>query len=134
MRTCKEPKPLLSLAPPISRPVASLVHRMLAKQPRSDRRPRSSEEILIEMAAAVVPATARPSTKLKTVSLASSTETAPVDPDGEHQSTLSRSAAEASSGRRSALRTPRAPHHRSLALAHAAPSPRQRLAGLGRAR
>ena len=127
----EEPKPLLSLAPHISRPVASLVHRMLAKQPEKRPTAKKLEEILIEMAAAVVPTTARPSTKLKTVSHMSSTDTPWAEADGEHQSTLSRSAAEASLSRRSALA------HFALNMTERSAwlfqhtSPRQRLVGLG---
>lgn len=68
----EEPPPLLKVAPEVSRPVAALTHRMLRKRP--EERPSAQElvEVLTEMAAAVVPATARPSTKLQIV--AASTE------------------------------------------------------------
>ena len=68
MHMYEEPPHLESVAPDISPSVIALVHRMLAK--RAEERPsaREVEEVLTEMAAAVIPAAARPSTKLQTVS------------------------------------------------------------------
>lgn len=67
MHMYEEPAPLLSYAPGVSASVAALVHRMLNK--KADERPTAAEvvEVLTEMAAAVVPSSARPSTKLATV-------------------------------------------------------------------
>ncbi len=67
MHMYEEPPPILSIAPQVSQSVAALVHRMLHK--KVDERPTAQEivEVLTEMAAAVVPAAARPSTKLAAV-------------------------------------------------------------------
>lgn len=67
MHLYEEPPPLLQRAPHVSRPVAALVHHMLRK--RAEERPSAQDvvEVLTEMAAAVLPTTARPSAKLHIV-------------------------------------------------------------------
>ena len=129
MHMYEQPPPLQSVAPHVSESVAALVHRMLQKKP--DERPTAHEvvEVLTEMAAAVVPSTARRSTKLAAVSAPRATS--------EHlaqSSTLGRSVGQLS--RMGSLRL----RHAILRLSERWPwlaehtSPRQRLllaAGLG---
>lgn len=129
MQMYEEPPPLLKLAPHVSRSVAALVHRMLRK--RAEDRPSAQEvaEVLTEMAAAVLPATARPSTKLQIV--ASSSGVLPVQVP--HASTLGGSVGQRLKSRPMRLR------HWLLGLTERIPwlaahsSPRQRLIGIGAA-
>ena len=131
MQMYEEPPPLLSVAPHVSRSVAALVHRMLRK--RAEDRPSAPEvaEVLTEMAAAVLPATARPSTKLQVV--ASSSGVLPVPAAIPHASTLGGSVGQRLKSRPMRLR------HFLLGLTERVPwiaahsSPRQRLIGLGAA-
>jgi hypothetical protein len=129
MQMYEEPPPLLKVAPQVSRSVAALVHRMLRK--RAEDRPSALEvaEVLTEMAAAVLPATARPSTKLQIV--ASSSGVLPVPAGLPHVSTLGGSVGQRLRSRPMRLR------HWLLGLTERVPwlaartSPRQRLIGMG---
>ncbi|MFO0577981.1 MAG: serine/threonine-protein kinase [Polyangia bacterium] len=131
MQMYEEPPPLLSVAPHVSRSVAALVHRMLRK--RAEDRPSAPEvaEVLTEMAAAVLPASARPSTKLQIV--ASSSGVLPVPAAVPQASTLGGSVGQRLRSRPMRLR------HWLLGLTERVPwlaahsSPRQRLIGLGAA-
>jgi hypothetical protein len=113
----------------VSRSVAALVHRLLRK--RAEERPSAQEvaEVLTEMAAAVLPVSARPSTKLQIV--ASSSGVQPLRGPLPHLSTLGGSVGQRAKSRSMRLR------HWLLSLTERVPwlaartSPRQRLIGVG---
>lgn len=128
MQMYEEPQSLLKIAPHVTRSVAALVHRMLRK--RADDRPSAHEveEVLTDMAAAVLPTTARQSSKLL-IAVSSSTVT-PVQ-----RSLLTSSTLGAGAGQRLQTRSMRLRHwllgltERSAWLS-AHTSPRQRLLGI----
>lgn len=129
MQMYEEPPHLLKVAPHVSRSVAALVHRMLRK--RAEERPSAQEvaEVLTEMAAAVLPTSARPSTKLQIV--ASSSGVQPLRGPLPQVSTLGGSVGQRAKSRSMRLR------HWLLGLTERIPwlaartSPRLRLIGVG---
>lgn len=129
MQMYEEPPHLLKVAPQVSRSVASLVHRMLRK--RAEERPSAQEvaEVLTEMSSAVLPASARPSSKLQIV--ASSSGVQPVRVPLPHISTLGGSVGQRAKSRSMRLR------HWLLSLTERIPwlaartSQNQRLIGVG---
>lgn len=129
MQMYEEPPHLLKVAPQVSRSVAALVHRMLRK--KAEDRPNAQEvsEVLIEMAAAVLPASARPSSKLQIV--VSSSGVQPLRGPLPNVSTLGGSVGQRAKSKSMRLR------HWFLGLTERIPwlatntSPRQRLIGVG---